>query len=119
LHQLASRGEQLLGFEKKGRGTLYYQARLRYVRQTLPAAPLDVGFTVQKTLRAVSPQSLKDALKTIPTETASRIPAGSLVIADLVLVTPSPRDYVVIDDPLPAGLEAVDAAGWDFRISVF
>lgn len=24
-------------------------------------------------------------------------------------MTPSPRDYVVIDDPLPAGLEAVDA----------
>lgn len=109
LHQLASRGEQLLGFDKKGSGTLYYEARLKYVRQTLPATALDVGFTVQKTLRAVSVQSLKDALKTVPTETASRIPAGSLVIADLVLVTPSPRDYVVIDDPLPAGLEAVDA----------
>jgi uncharacterized protein YfaS (alpha-2-macroglobulin family) len=24
-------------------------------------------------------------------------------------VTPSPRDFVVIDDPLPAGLEAIDA----------
>jgi uncharacterized protein YfaS (alpha-2-macroglobulin family) len=31
------------------------------------------------------------------------------VLADLVVVTPSPRDYVVIDDPLPAGLEGVDS----------
>jgi uncharacterized protein YfaS (alpha-2-macroglobulin family) len=32
-----------------------------------------------------------------------------LVIADLVIVTPSPRDFVVVDDPLPAGFEAVDS----------
>ena len=31
------------------------------------------------------------------------------MIADIVIVTPSPREFVVIDDPLPAGLEAVDA----------
>src|SRR6185369_3915227 len=40
---------------------------------------------------------------------ATRFPAGGLVLADLVIVTPSPRDYVVIDDPLPAGLEGVDS----------
>jgi alpha-2-macroglobulin len=107
--QLASRGEQVLGFEKKGNGTLYYEARLKYVRQTLPATALDLGFTVQKTLRAVSPASLAQALKTVPAQGVSRIPPGSLVIADIVLVTPSPRDYVVIDDPLPLGLEAIDA----------
>jgi uncharacterized protein YfaS (alpha-2-macroglobulin family) len=32
------------------------------------------------------------------------------VLADVIIVTPSPRELVVIDDPLPAGLEAVDAS---------
>jgi hypothetical protein len=52
---------------------------------------------------------LPDALATIPELGATRFPAGSLVLADLVIVTSSPRQFVVIDDPLPAGLEAVDS----------
>jgi alpha-2-macroglobulin len=33
---------------------------------------------------------------------------GDLVLVDLTLVTPAARKFVVIDDALPAGLEAVD-----------
>src|SRR5690606_29001441 len=96
-------------FEKEGSGTLFYEARLRYARTTLPTAPLDRGFFVQKTLRPVTPAELSQALGTIPSEGAHQVPAGGLVLADLLLVAPSPREYVVLDDPLPAGLEAVDA----------
>src|SRR5690606_30799431 len=59
--------------------------------------------------RPVTPDDLKDALASIPGAGASRVPAGGLVLADLLVVAPSPREYVVLDDPLPAGLEAVDA----------
>lgn len=99
----------LLTFEKKGTGPLFYQARLRYALRTLPAKPLDRGFYVQKTLRRVSPEDLRQALRTIPEIGTQDFKGGDLVLADLVIVTPSPRDYVAIDDPLPAGLEAVDA----------
>lgn len=106
---LARLGTGDLAFEKQGPGTLFYEARLRYARKSLPTDALDRGFFVQKTLRAVAPSELEKALLGTPGASASQLPAGSLVVADLVVVTPSPRDYVVIDDPLPAGLEAIDA----------
>jgi len=99
----------LLVFEKDGSGKLFYEARLKYARKTLPSSPLDRGFFVQKTLRVVTPESMGDAIRSIPDRSASKLGGGDLVLADVVIVTPSPREFVVIDDPLPAGLEAVDA----------
>ncbi len=99
----------LLVFDKAGRGSLFYQARLRYAPLSLPSTSLDRGFYVQKTLRRVSPEDLRAALRTIPEVGTKKFAAGDLVLADLVIVTPSPREYVAIDDPLPAGFEGVDA----------
>ncbi len=107
--QLSAKPGSLLVFEKDGAGKLFYEARLRYARKTLPSSPLDRGFFVQKTLRAVTPEGLPDAIRSIPDLGTTRFSGGDLVIADLVVVTPSPREFVVIDDPLAAGLEAVDA----------
>jgi uncharacterized protein YfaS (alpha-2-macroglobulin family) len=98
-----------LTFEKRGSGTLFYEARLRYFRRTLPASALDAGFSIEKALRSVEPEALEAALGTIPDRGVTRFRAGDLVVADLVVVAPGPRDYVVIDDPIPAGFEAVDA----------
>ncbi len=98
-----------LVFEKRGTGTLFYQARLRYARRTLPTDTLDQGFFVQKALRPVTPEALPQALASIADMSAPRFSGGDLVLADLVIVTPSPRDFVVVDDPLPAGFEAVDS----------
>ncbi len=107
--QIPTGGGGLLVFQKEGDGKLFYEARLRYVPKTLPSRALDRGFFVQKTLRAVTPESLPQAMATLSDRTQSQLPAGSLVLADVIIVTPSPRELVVIDDPLPAGLEAVDA----------
>jgi len=98
-----------LVFEKRGSGTLFYQARLRYARRTLPTDTLDQGFFVQKGLRSVTPEGLPQALTSIADTVAPRFRGGDLVVADLVIVSPSPRDFVVVDDPLPAGFEAVDS----------
>lgn len=98
-----------LAFEVDGQGRLFYQARLRYARKELPSKPLERGFFVQKTLRPVRPEELSAALASTARAGASRFAGGDLVLGEVVVVTPSPRDYVVIDDPLPAGLEAVDA----------
>jgi len=90
---------------------LHYEARLRYARSVLPTQPLDRGFYVEKTMRAVTAESLASAAQTVPTG-ASTVPSlkgGSLVLIDLRVVAPQPQDYVVVDDPIPAGLEAVDA----------
>jgi alpha-2-macroglobulin len=96
--------------EKEGSGTLFYELRLRYARKTPPSTALDNGFFVQKTLRAVKAAELGAALATIPETGSTRFAAGDIVIADLVLVAPTPSNYVVLDDPLPAGFEAIDTS---------
>jgi uncharacterized protein YfaS (alpha-2-macroglobulin family) len=99
-----------LAFQLEGSGVLFYEARLRYARRELPRDEIDRGFFVRKLVRSVTPDGLRDALATLPDRSQARLRAGGLVLVDLVLVTPNPREQVVLDDPLPAGLEPVDAS---------
>jgi uncharacterized protein YfaS (alpha-2-macroglobulin family) len=108
LAELVKRGAQPLLFEKSGDGQLFYEARLRYVRRELPKTPLDAGFFVEKSLHSVAADKLKQGGIGAPAGLAREVAAGDLVMVDLSVVVPAPREYVVIDDPLPAGLEAVD-----------
>lgn len=107
--QLVAQAGAALGFTVDGQGRLFYQARLRYAKKTLPKDGLERGFYVKKTLRAVRPEALADALKSVPEVSARAFRGSDLVLGDIVVVTPSPREFVVIDDPIPAGFEAVDA----------
>jgi alpha-2-macroglobulin len=99
-------------FEKTGQGTLYYEARLAYAPRDLPVDPLERGFSLQKSWRRVDPDALGSALAQ-PFDPAARqasLSGADLVLVDLVIGAPSLRHFVVIDDPLPAGFEAVDAS---------
>ncbi|UQA63951.1 hypothetical protein E8A73_039710 [Polyangium aurulentum] len=107
--RLVSAGGSALAFDVDGSGRLFYEARLRYARKTLPKTPLERGFFVHKTITPVTPETLDAALGTPARASATSFPGGGLVLAELVVVTPSPREYVVVDDPLPAGFEPVDA----------
>jgi uncharacterized protein YfaS (alpha-2-macroglobulin family) len=110
LAALAAQPAAPLVFEKEGSGQLFYEARLRYARRELPRTPLDAGFYVEKSLRAVDPLVLGKTGARVPASlgVAEAVPAGALVLVDVTVVVPAPRDFVVIDDPLPAGLEAQD-----------
>ncbi len=100
-------GGSAVAMQVKGTGKLFYEARLRYAKKELPAAGLDRGFFVRKVIRSVRPEGLSDAMRTVPSTSASFATAGDLVLVDLLVVTPDPREHVVVDDPLPAGLEPV------------
>jgi uncharacterized protein YfaS (alpha-2-macroglobulin family) len=105
---LLKHGSDALTFEKSGAGKLFYEARLRYVRRELPKTPLDAGIWVEKSLHSVSAESLKKGGPGAPVGVAKELAAGDLVMVDLTVVTPAARQYVVLDDALPAGLEAID-----------
>lgn len=107
--EIFGRSGQSLAFEVQGKGRLFYEARLRYARTELPTTPLDRGFYVKKVVRSVRPEALAGALRTLPEVSASAASASDLVLVDLFVVTPNPRQQVIIDDPLPAGLEPVQA----------
>ncbi len=80
---------------KDGTGTLYYDARMTYP----PGRKLearDEGIAVIKRLETPEGKPLGE------------IKAGSLVMVTVDVVLPQERLFVVVDDPLPAGFEAVN-----------
>ena len=105
----AAAAEPLL-FELDGSGTLYYQARLRYARKDLPKVAFDAGFYAEKRLRRVLPAELQTGISSDSQASEQRFSGGDLVVGEIAIVTSSAREYVVIDDPLPAGFEAVDTS---------
>jgi hypothetical protein len=83
----------------RGTGNLYYTA---YLSTTLPVdevQPLDQGMSLSREYFTL------DDSKTPITEIAR----GELVKVRLTVVAPAAVHYIVIDDPLPAGMEAIDA----------
>lgn len=98
-----------LAFQVVGSGTLFYEARLRYARKQNPTTSLSRGFSVQRYLRAVEPAALASAARSLPARSETSVAAGSLVLIDVLVVNDQPAYQVLLDDPLPAGLEAVQA----------
>jgi uncharacterized protein YfaS (alpha-2-macroglobulin family) len=76
----------------------------------LPDRPADDGLFVQKRMRALRPEELAAAQAVLPKRSDTTAPVGELVLVDLLLESPEPREQVVVDDPLPAGLEPIDFA---------
>ncbi len=82
---------------KTGPGTLYYGLRLTYVpKQALQAR--DEGMAVYKTLTTLDGKPLAE------------IKAGQTVLVTLQVLVPKESLFVVVDDPLPAGFEAINPA---------
>jgi len=83
-----------------GPGALYYDAYLDYTLPVASVPPLDQGIIVSR-------QYFQPGQAKTPITQARR---NDLVQVRLTVVVPNSLHYVVIDDPLPAGLEAIDAS---------
>ena len=84
-----------LRFEKAGTGMFYYGLRLTYAPLgTLP--PRDEGFAVFK------------KIETLDGKPIEFVKAGSLAVVTLEVAVPKESLFVVVEDPLPAGFEAVN-----------
>ncbi|MBU1537885.1 hypothetical protein KKF84_21410, partial [Myxococcota bacterium] len=103
LHRTLTGGVTSLTFAKKGTGILYYNARLRYSPTKIPTESKSQGFTVSKTITLLSAGGK-------PLPKATRLSAGDTVLVTVSVKTLAKRDFVVIDDPLPAGMESIDTS---------
>lgn len=101
--RIAGTAARSLLIAKRGKGTLYYVARLRYARLRLPTRPRDRGFRVRKKVEVLSKAGL-------PLKKQRPPRLGDTVLVTLKVKTTMARRYVVVDDPLPAGLEAIDSS---------
>lgn len=105
---LARRGGPLAFSVKGDAARVFYAAELRYASSVLPTRARDEGLFVTKYVRSVPAAAVSQAISSIPKTSATAVPAGDLVLVDLLFESAEPRDHVVLDDPLPAGLEALD-----------
>jgi uncharacterized protein YfaS (alpha-2-macroglobulin family) len=91
-----------------GQGTAHYSMLLKLAKDGASSQALDEGFSIEKHSRAIDPAHLKQLENTIPDSTETHAQVGQLVLVDLLLETAEARDQIVLDDPLPAGLEPVE-----------
>jgi uncharacterized protein YfaS (alpha-2-macroglobulin family) len=108
-----------LTIERTGAGRLYYSARLQYAPTDDVATLVNAGIDVRREY------SVQRDGQWVLLATPMEIRRGELVRVDLFLSLPTARNFVVVDDPVPGGLEPVnrdlanasrvDAAAGDFR----
>jgi len=84
----------------EGTGNLYYTAYLSAELPVESIEPLDQGVSLARQYF-----TMEDSKTPI-----SDIQRGNLVRVRLTVVVPAAVHYIVVDDPLPAGFEAVDAS---------
>ena len=88
--------------EKEGAGRLYYTTHLQYSVLDTEAERVHSGIEVRREY------SIKRNDKWEILKTPMQIKRGELVRVDLFVHLPAVRNYVVIDDPVPGGLEPVN-----------
>jgi uncharacterized protein YfaS (alpha-2-macroglobulin family) len=98
--QLSEQVNYLVVARGAGTGNLYYTAYLNAELPVESVKALDRGIIVSRQFF-----TLDDAKKPI-----TEIQRGELVRVRVTIVAPSALHYVVVNDPLPAGFEAVDAS---------
>ncbi len=90
-----------LTMARDGDGRLYYTARLRYAAKDIKDS-VNAGMDIRREYSVK-----KDGKWTIAPSPLS-IKRGDLVKVDLYLSIPTARNFVVVNDPLPGGLETVN-----------
>lgn len=107
----------------RGTGRLYYTATLTQVTTLGLNAPLasDSGITIERRYRKVEPGERPEYARAIAAERQSttEFRSGDIVEVTLVVHATRPFDYLMVEDPLPAGAEvrdrgAIDPSEWTF-----
>ncbi|MBI5564762.1 MAG: alpha-2-macroglobulin, partial [Chloroflexi bacterium] len=87
-----------------GEGVLYYTAHLRVFQPVEALKPVDRGVIVSRRYTLASCQEADRAK--CPEVTQAKL--GDVIRVDLTIVAPNDLYYLVVEDPLPAGAEAID-----------
>jgi hypothetical protein len=104
---LADAANTLTVARSDGPGRLYYTAHLEVYLPVEEIEPVDRGISVSRRYTLVDCVEENGGDVTACPE-AREIQLGDEVRVDLTLVVPHDRYYVVVEDPLPAGGEAID-----------
>ena len=105
----AKDGENTIRIVRQGEGTLYFDAGVRYYDR--PAAAERTGTRRLAMLRqyfTLTPVQVKGRIVYRETPLAGPVKAGDLLLVRLTVAGSNDWRYLMIEDPLPAGAEAVE-----------
>lgn len=88
-----------------GNGRLYYSAHLKVYLPVPDLPPVDRGIIVSRRYTLESCEPVKSRLECPEVREAK---LGDVIRVDLSIIAPHDLYYVVVEDPLPAGAEAID-----------
>lgn len=86
----------------EGQGKAYYQATLSYTPAEFGKEPINAGIEIHREY------SVERDGKWVLLQSPAEISTGELVRVDLFVSLPSERFFVVVEDPVPGGLEPVN-----------
>jgi len=94
--------KQAIEISHSGQGRGYFSASVRYVQGDDQATAANAGFSLKRRYAVLRDKRWQ------PLESPMTIKRGELVRVELTVNTPAARSFVVVDDPLPGGLEPVN-----------
>ncbi|MBN1992121.1 MAG: Ig-like domain-containing protein [Anaerolineae bacterium] len=105
---LADAGNLLTIARTDGNGRLYYTAHLKVYLPVEEIESADRGIIVSRryTLASCLEKQAKD--KSVVCNEVREAKLGEVIRVDLTIIAPNDLYYVVVEDPLPAGAEAID-----------
>ena len=104
LSELVQDGTNFFDFQRgAGDGRLYYTLRLDSAIAVDVLDPISRGFTVERRFYDAACDPVAETCEPIDS-----IPAGGRVRVELTVIVPNDRIYVMVEDPIPAGTDAID-----------
>ncbi|MDM8566447.1 MG2 domain-containing protein [Candidatus Halobeggiatoa sp. HSG11] len=94
--------EATVKLKREGQGRVYYKVQMTYAETDEKATAVNSGIEVQREYHVE-----RDG-KWILLQSPMKLLTGELVRVDLYVSLPAPRYFVVVDDPIPGGLEPVN-----------
>ena len=91
-----------MNISRQGAGRLYYTARLSYAEQQALTQRVNAGIDIRKEY------SVNRDDKWVLLNSPYELKQGELVRVDIYLSLPATRRFVVVDDPVPGGLEPLN-----------
>jgi uncharacterized protein YfaS (alpha-2-macroglobulin family) len=91
-----------LELDREGQGRAYYGLRLFYAPKHLKPDPINAGIEIHREY------SVERDGQWVMLKSPMQLKRGELVRVDLFVSLPGARNFVVVDDPVPGGLEAVN-----------
>ncbi len=91
-----------LTVRKEGSGILYFTNLIRYASKTQGSKPINTGMEIKRDYSVLSNDQW------VLLKEGQALKRGDVVRVDLYLMIPANRNFVVLNDPVPGGLEPVN-----------